>query len=498
MSRFIVTLCASLLAFAAAAGNVAEDLPDIGTPVNTTLTPDDEYQIGAMIVRGLRDAGQIVEDPELAEYVQTIGSRLVSHVQSANPQRFHFFLVKDSSINAFALPGGFIGVNAGLVLATENESELAGVLAHEIAHVTQRHIARSIQAQGRANLVSTAAMLAAILIGATTGAGGDVMQGAVAVAQGAAAQQRLNFTRANEYEADRVGIGTLAAAGFDPRAMPAFFETMGRRAGLAGSRVPEMLQSHPVTSARIAESRSRAAQYQAKAATDTRSYGLARERLRLLSLSPGTDARAYYSKLLEGVDSPSDSQRYGQALSLMVSGAPEEAIPILQGLSERNDDVIAYRSALGEAQILAGMTNESLTTFSRALELFPRNVPLTVRYAEALMRANQPRKAHEILLDLFNTVMPTPEQCRLIALAANSAGDVADAYYYMSEYHVLSGDLMLALNQLQLALGVPDLTPVQRERFRARMEQLREYLPKREQRVADREPSQNGDRRSEP
>jgi predicted Zn-dependent protease len=430
--------------------------------------------------------------------VQTIGSRLVSHVQSANPQRFHFFLVKDSSINAFALPGGFIGVNAGLVLATENESELAGVLAHEIAHVTQRHIARSIQAQGRANLVSTAAMLAAILIGATTGAGGDVMQGAVAVAQGAAAQQRLNFTRANEYEADRVGIGTLAAAGFDPRAMPAFFETMGRRAGLAGSRVPEMLQSHPVTSARIAESRSRAAQYQAKAATDTRSYGLARERLRLLSLPPGTDARAYYSKLLEGVDSPSDSQRYGQALSLMVSGAPEEAIPILQGLSERNDDVIAYRSALGEAQILAGMTNESLTTFSRALELFPRNVPLTVRYAEALMRANQPRKAHEILLDLFNTVMPTPEQCRLIALAANSAGDVADAYYYMSEYHVLSGDLMLALNQLQLALGVPDLTPVQRERFRARMEQLREYLPKREQRVADREPSQNGDRRSEP
>ena len=216
MSRFIVTLCASLLAFQAGAGNgnVAEDLPDIGTPVNTTLTPNDEYQIGAMIVRGLRDAGQILEDPELTEYLQTLGSRLVSHVQNANPQRFQFFLVKDSSINAFALPGGFIGVNAGLVLATHNESELAGVLAHEIAHVTQRHIARSIQAQSRSNLVSTAAMLAAILIGATTGAGGDVMQGAVAVAQGAAAQQRLNFTRANEYEADRVGISTLAAAGF--------------------------------------------------------------------------------------------------------------------------------------------------------------------------------------------------------------------------------------------------------------------------------------------
>lgn len=497
MPRFIITLCASLLAFAASAGNVAEDLPDIGTPVNTTLTPDDEYQIGAMIVRGLRDAGQILDDPELTEYVQTLGSRLASHTQGSGG-RFHFFLVKDSSINAFALPGGFIGVNAGLVLATANESELAGVLAHEIAHVTQRHIARSIQAQSRMNLVSTAAMLAAILIGATTGAGGDVMQGAVAVAQGAAAQQRLNFTRANEYEADRVGISTLAAAGFDPRGMPAFFETMGRRAGLAGSRVPEMLQSHPVTSSRIAESRSRAAQYEVKDVADTRSFGLGRERLRLLSLPPGTDARAYYAKILEGLPSVDDNHRYGQALSLMVSGAPEEAIPILQGLSERHEDVIQFRSALGEAQILAGMTDESLTTFARALELFPRNVPLTVRYAEALLRAERPRRAHEILLDLFNTVMPTPDQCRLIAVAANSAGDVADAYYYMSEYHVLSGDLMLAINQLQLALGVPDLTPVQRERFRARLDQLREYLPKREQRVADREPSQNGDRRSEP
>jgi predicted Zn-dependent protease len=496
MPRLAITLLASLLTFAAQAG--VEDLPDIGTPADTVLTHDDEYQIGAMIVRGLRDAGRILEDPEITEYVQSVGSRLASHAQDGR-HRFQFFVVKDSSINAFALPGGFIGVNSGLVLATENESELAGVLAHEIAHVTQRHIARGIQAQTRNNIVSTAAMLAAILIGATVGAGGEVMQGAVAVAQGAAAQSRLNFTRANEYEADRIGIGTLAAAGFNPNAMPDFFETLGRRAGLAGSQIPEMIQSHPVSSNRIAESRSRAAQYALKPDTQSKGYSLSRERLRLLTLPPGTDPRAYYAKVLEGVESPDESHRYGQALSLMAAGAPEEAIPILQGLSERNDDVIHYRSALGEAQILAGQTNESLLTFSRALELFPRNVPLTVRYAEALMRAGQARRAHEILLDLFNTVMPTPEQCRLIALAANSAGDVAESYYYMSEYHVLSGDLMLAINQLQLALGVPDLSEVQRARFQARLEQLREYLPKREARMAGSDdPPQRGDRRSDP
>jgi predicted Zn-dependent protease len=496
MARLAITLFATLLTFAAAAG--VEDLPDIGTPADTVLTQDDEYQIGAMIVRGLRDAGRILEDPEITEYVQSLGTRLASHAQDGRHQ-FRFFVVKDSAINAFALPGGFIGVNAGLLLATQNESELAGVLAHEIAHVTQRHIARSIQAQSRSNIISTAAMLAAILIGATVGAGGEAMQGAVAVAQGAAAQSRLNFTRANEYEADRIGIGTLAAAGFDPNAMPDFFETLGRHAGLAGSQIPEMIQSHPVTSNRIAESRSRAAQYPVKSVPQSQGYGLSRERLRLLTLPPGTDPRAYYEKVMEGLESPDDSHRYGQALSLMAAGAPEEAIPILQGLSERHDDVIHFRSALGEAQILAGQDSESLQTFARALELFPRNVPLTVRYAEALMRAGQPRRAHEILLDLFNTVMPTPEQCRLIALAANSAGEVAEAYYYMSEFHVLSGDLMLAINQLQMALGVPDLTEIQRARFQARLDQLREYLPKREARMADREtPGGDGDRRSEP
>ena len=497
MRRLALTILASLLTCGAFAATV-DELPEIGTPANTVLTTDDEFQIGAMIVRGLRDAGRILEDPEITEYVQSVGSRLASHAQDGR-HRFQFFVVKDSSINAFALPGGFIGVNAGLVLATHNESELASVLAHEIAHVTQRHIARGIQAQSRASIVSTAAMLAAILIGGMVGGGGDVTQGAIAVAQGAAAQSRLNFTRANEYEADRIGIGTLAAAGFDPNAMPAFFETLGRRSGLAGSQIPEMIQSHPVTSNRIAESRSRAAQYDVKAAPDSKGYGLSRERLRLLTLPPGTDPRAYYAKILDGIATPNDSQRYGQALSLMTAGAPEEAIPILQGLSERNDDVIHYRSALGEAQIEAGMTDESLTTFARALELFPRNVPLTVRYAEALMRAGQARRAHEILLDLFNIVMPTPEQCRLIAFAANSAGDIADSYYYMSEYHVFSGDLLLAINQLQLALGLPDLSEVQRARFQARMDQLREYLPKREQRMVERDdPPQNGDRRWQP
>ena len=144
----------------------------MGSPAEAILTSQDEYQIGRMIVRGLRDSDQILEDPEVTEYVQSLGGRLSSHAHDGS-QRFTFFMAKENTINAFALPGGFIGVNTGLVLETKNESELAGVVAHEIAHVTQRHIARSIAAQSKNSLVSTAAMLAAILIGAASGAGGD-------------------------------------------------------------------------------------------------------------------------------------------------------------------------------------------------------------------------------------------------------------------------------------------------------------------------------------
>lgn len=483
MPRTCLLVLAAVVSLAANATGT-EELPDIGTPANEVLTQDDEFKIGLMIVKGMRDAGQIYEDPELTEYVQTIGERLSSHAHEGG-QQFQFFVVKDPRINAFALPGGFIGVNAGLVLATANESELAGVLAHEIAHVTQRHIARSIQAQSKASLVSTAAVLAAILIGATTGSG-DVMQGAIAAAQGISAQQKLNFTRGNEYEADRVGIGTLVAAGFDPNGMPSFFETMGRRAGVQGSQIPEFLQTHPVNTNRIAESRNRARQYDLKPAPDTFGYGLSRERLRLLMLPEGVNPRTYYENLLATVKNPGEAEQYGRALSLTMSDAAAEAIPILMGLVQRNPQATQFRSALGEAQLLSGEKRESLATFAQARDLFPRNVPLTVHYAEALMRSGEPKRAHEILLDLFNNVLPTPEQARFIALAANSAGDVADAYYYMSEYHVLSGDLMLAINQLQLALAVPKLTDVQRERFTARLEQLREYVPKDQARLADR------------
>lgn len=461
----------------ATAQSSGNDLPDIGSPASQALSLTDEYKIGLMIVRQLRESGQIVEDPEINEYLQAVGMRLASHAHEG-AHRFTFFAVRDSSINAFALPGGFIGVNAGLVTATRSEAELAGVLAHEIAHVTQRHIARSIQNAGKANLASAAAVLAAILIGATTGVPTDAVMGGVTAAQGLAAQSQINYTRSNEYEADRVGINILAAAGFDPVGMPDFFGTMQQRAGGAGRNIPDLLRTHPVTTDRIAETRDRAVRLPRSTTPDSTSYALIRDRLMLETVTETAQLRDMFATA-RSADYPStDAEQYGRALALARAGSPEEAIPMLRALRDRRPDVTLYHTALGQAQLAAGQVDASRATLENAMRLFPRNVPVTVRYAQTLVHAGDAKRAHVVLLDLFNNVPPTAEQARFTAIAANAAGDVADSYYYMSEYHVISGDLTLAINQLKLAQAVPGINSVQRERFDARIRQLQEYLPK--------------------
>jgi predicted Zn-dependent protease len=491
--RALTAVLLLLLALPAPAQTTGSELPDIGNPASTSLSLADEYKIGLMILRQLREAGQVVEDPEINEYLQGLGMRLASQAHEG-AHRFTFFAVRDSSINAFALPGGFIGVNAGLVSATKSEAELAGVLAHEIAHVTQRHIARSIQNAGRANMASLAGMLAAILIGATTGLPGDAIIGGVTAAQGLAAQSQINFTRANEAEADRVGIGILASAGFDPVGMPVFFSTMQQHAGSGGRNIPEMLLTHPVTSERIAETRDRASRMARPRTPDSTGYALVRDRLELEMLPTDAQARDLFPNA-KSADYPStDGEQYGRALALVRTGAAAEAIPMLQALRDRRPDVTLYHTALGQAQLAAGLVDESRATLENAMRLFPRNVPVTIRYAETLMRDGDPKRAHVVLLDLFNNVAPTAEQARLTAIAANAAGDVADSYYYMSEYHVISGDLALAINQLRLAQAVPGINSVQRERFDARIRELQEYLPKGKRSREVAEPERGDDR----
>ncbi|MBT8130823.1 MAG: M48 family metalloprotease [Gammaproteobacteria bacterium] len=476
---FLAHLLCVVMALPPVSWAAANDtLPELGDAGGAAISRDQEYQLGRMIMRQLRDSGALLEDPTTEDYIQSIGSKLASRAHEGQ-HKFNFFVVDDPSINAFALPGGFIGVHYGLILATRSESELAGVLAHEVSHVTQKHIARYIESSGQVSLVTTAAILAAIIMGGVTGAGPDAIQAALSVAQGAAIQSQINFTRSNEYEADRIGIGLLADAGFDTRGMAAFFETIARQSGSSINGIPDFLKTHPVTSERIAEAKNRASLMPVVDTGSSLEWELARARLRALTVELVDQAVDHFASLIPANRADwKESDRYGYALALLEARRHEQAVTEFRWLLDRRESVIAYHTGLARAQLGAGKTDQAMATFENAARLFPRNVSLVTYYGRALIQTGDAEKAHDILLDLVNNLNYTPSQVRLLALAASAAGDTADAHYYMSEVHVLSGELRLAMGQLDLALASPDLDDVQRARFQARLDEIREHIPR--------------------
>ena len=461
------------LVFVAGAGADDIKLPDMGSPADAILNNTEEAQIGRMIMRDIRNSGQVVEDPLITEYLNDIGSRIAAQTNDGD-HSFSFFAVDDPRINAFALPGGYIGVHTGLLEASRNEDEVAGVIAHEVAHVTQRHIARAIHANSRQSLLTTAMMLGAIVM-AAAGAGSDAVAGAMAVAQGTAAQQQINFTRSNEYEADRVGISALADAGFDPYGMASFFDVMSRQQTTSPEmQAPEFMRTHPVTTARIAEARNRARAYPQVRSDNSTSYGIARTRVVVAQFDTPAEAVAYFED--RDYEIQNDIERYGRAVAYQRAGDYHGAREIFEELLDKDKSVIAYYIGLGQTLVALDHYGDAIETFERALELFPRNVPLVIEYGDRLLELGQAKKAHAMLLDLMNNVPPTPEQVRLIARAANMAGEDAEAYYYLSEYRLMIGDLTGGIGYLQEALQLPELQEIQRARFEARIDFIREFM----------------------
>ena len=469
----LLTLLTSTIVFVSGAGADEINLPDMGSPADAILSTNEEAQIGRSIMRDIRNSGMVVEDPLINEYINEVGSKIAAQTNDGDHD-FTFFVIEDHRINAFALPGGYIGVHTGLLEATRSEDELAGVLAHEVAHVTQRHIARAIHANSRQSILSTAIMLGAMIAGAA-GAGGDVMQAGMAVAQGTSAQAQINFTRSNEHEADRVGIAALADAGFDPYGMASFFDVMSRQNTRApDDRAPAFLMTHPVTSSRVAEARDRARHYPQIRSDDSISYGIAKIRMTVDRFETPKEAVAHFER--RPYQNQNDLERYGRLLAYLRAGLYWQALDIIENLVDKNPDVIAYHIALGDTQVLLGRHDDASKTFEDAIKLFPRNVPLVIAYGERLLERNQAEKAHTLLLDLLNNVPPTPNQVRLIARAASEAGESAESLYYLSEYRLMIGDLVGGMSYLQQALRLPELQEIQRIRFEDRIDFIREFM----------------------
>lgn len=469
-----IGLLAVMASLVIASGAGADDIqiPDLGSPADAVLSKSDEARFGRAIMADIRRRGGVMEDPLINEYINEIGRQIAAQSNDGS-HSFEFFVVEDGRINAFAMPGGFIGVHSGLIESTRNEDELAGVLAHEVAHVTQRHIARAMHANQRQSLLTTAMMLGAIVLGAAGGS--DAFQAGMAVAQGSAVQQQINFTRGNEHEADRIGIRALADAGYDPHGMASFFEVMARQQPASEEmRAPEFLRTHPVTTDRIAEARVRAQEFPRVQSSDSTSYGIARARLIVERHNTAAAAVAFFER--RDYENQTDIEKYGRAVAYQRAGRHRDANRIFADLASNDQRVIAYHIGLGQSQLELEQYGAGTATFERAIELFPRNVPLVVMYGEQLLRLGRANEAHGLLLDLLNNVPPTLEQVRLIARAASAAGDEAEAYYYMSEYRLMTGDLIGGIRSLQQALALPELQEIQRIRFEARIDFIREYM----------------------
>ncbi|HOW76593.1 MAG TPA: M48 family metalloprotease [Candidatus Competibacteraceae bacterium] len=448
-------------------------LPDIGDPASVYFGADDEQKLGLDIMRRLRDRGAVMDDVQLNEYLNSIGQTIVTYADQ-NGAPYTFFMVRDAGINAFALPHNFIGINAGLLLATQREDELAGVMAHEIAHVSQRHIARAIADMKRLSLPMAAAMLAgAALATASKQAGQAAMVGSMA----ASAQHQISFTRVNEQEADRIGMQLLANAGFDPQGMTDFFSKLERlSSGEARNQIPEMLLTHPRPESRAADTQDRLPVPAMRQAgpRDRKAYDLAKARTRvLLTEDNRTLIRELETRLTSGNFTNEAPERYAYALALRQAGRYDEAQQQISRLQRSDPDRLAFRIEAAEIALVRGDQAQAWRLFEEAYRLYPDDFTLAMHYGRALSAQGDPQRAMRLLQPHLRRHPNDPQLYATYAQAAQRAGDRAETHATMAEYHYLSGELLAAIEQLEIGLRNPGLSPNQEARLRARLKQLR-------------------------
>lgn len=432
-------------------------LPDLGDASGGLLTPTEELELGRSLLREVRRAMPLVSDPEISFYIDALGHRLVSNAPDA-AGTFHFLTVDNSQVNAFAMPGGIVGIHTGLLTEARDEAELAAVIAHEIAHITQRHIAR-MYARGREiNFTTGLAVLAGILAASI-----DPELGQAAIAGGLAfgAQSQIDFTRSNEAEADRVGIQILTSAGFDPHAMADFFERMQELTRGAHDAIPEYLRTHPVTLGRISDARGRAEQMRGDfTRDDTRLFAWMQARVRALS-DPQRSVNSHRAR-----DEHSPVQLYEAAVAQLELGRTDAAAALLERVPARAAPVLVI--TLAETAMLRRQNRfaEALSILDQLDDVYPGHPVVRHLQARTLHEAGRHDEAVRITDQLLRRQStPDPHLLRLKADAADADQRVAISHEAMAEYFFHRGQYTEAVRQFDDALLAPDATSRDIERI---------------------------------
>jgi predicted Zn-dependent protease len=448
----------------------ALDLPDLGESARGAFSEIQESQLGREIIRQIRADRAYLEDPEISEYLNNLGDRLAA--ANPNPSRhFQFFAVNDPTINAFALPGGFIGVHTGLISAARNESELAGVLAHEIAHVGQNHLARMVDAQKNQTLITLAALALAILAARSDS---QVSQAAIVGAQAYSVQNQLDFTRENEREADRIGLQTLERASFAPAGMATFFERLQFQSRLYESSAPAYLRTHPLTFERIADMQNRVAEMPYRQHQDSLEFALVRGKV----MAAEGDAKEALRRHAETAKARPDdiSAHYAWAASALRAREFVEARRALAHLEKLASSPLVETLGVRILQE-SGQPEPARARLKTAMSRFGAAKPLSYAMAQLLLTTGQPEEARAFLLQKQRLWPDDAEIFQLLARANHDRGHRAEGHLAQAEAMIRLDLPRSAREQLELARKAGDGDFYTQSVVDARLRLLQEQMP---------------------
>jgi len=453
-SAFRLLLCITLVII----NNVSyAELPELGDPTLKSFSTEEEKKLGLMFYRTLSNNLNFIDDPQLSYYIKNLGQKLASH-SDANNNEFKFFIINSPVINAFAGPDAYIGINSGLFLESSNESQLASVMAHEISHVSQRHLARAIDESGSTAIATFATVLAAILLGAQDS---DVTQAVLYTGLAGSQQKSINFTRNNEYEADRIGIGILAKTGINPQGMVEFFSTLLSKNGAGGI---EYLRTHPLNSNRVSEASDRIKQTQYNLPADSKDFQFAHARLEVLSHTTASNP------ISNTANANDDISGYRYSLELMRTKQWSKAIEKLGELSARNKHPW-IKLALAEAYAANSQVLQSLNLLENLAELFPGYLPVTLLYTQILTANGQPQKSITLLKHQLQISDETIVH-KSLAQAYFKNGQISAALESTGNQYLKEGYLELALQQYEMALQQTNISISTRQRLQTKKETL--------------------------
>jgi len=449
---------------------LADGLPDLGDASQAVFTPQQERRIGESIMSDIRRSSELLDDAEVADYLNSLGARLVANSQ--DPSRsFEFFVIKDPTLNAFALPGGFIGVHTGLFLSAQNESELASVLAHEISHVTQHHLARMIAGTQKNTLTSLAALAVAILASRSNP---QVANAAIATAQATGIQSQLDYTREHEREADRIGLQTLERSGFDPRAMASFFERLQKYGRLYENNAPVYLRTHPLTTERIADVQNRVESLPYRQVPDSLDFQLVRAKVEASQEASTQAIKTFQAALKDKKYSNEAAQHFGLAVALLRS---KDYVGAEKELASARKTAVAHAmfDALAvQIKVAANQPGAALDACRGSLKRYPHHRALIYVCAETQLQTRQPNDALGLVSGELKARGGDYRLYQLQAEAYAALGKNLQQHMALAEAYALSGSLSEAIEQLQIGLKAKDGDFYHSSIAEARLRQLRE------------------------